>query len=396
MSGRLPASRWRSLLLVFALVPALGCQSAAHQPIPPEKQIIVVFTDTNRADPVTGASTRGYRGHSSWPVSLHTLARARRVARDHELRELESWPVPALQIYCVVLEVPGHTSRDALIERLNGDSRVQLAQPVHQYRLLLGEPYDDPLFDAQFGEHRPAVESIHTMTRGGGVHIAIIDGEVDADHPDLRGQVRRHAAAADPSDVSMLLHGTAVAGVVAAAAGNGEGLVGLAPDADVTVYGACRHRDGSQVRCTSISLALAIERATRDRADVLNLSLTGPADWLIRRLLEYAYQRGAVLVAATDVGSPHDFPASLPFVHAAGELAAPWFAQSTRFSTRAGGGYQVFTGSSMSAAGATGAAALLRSQRSVADTRTGLDTLLDSECRRQHPAIPAKIASWRL
>lgn len=385
MRHRFPASRWRSLLLLLALGVAVGCQSNGQQAIPSQRQIIAVFADEQRTDPVTGASTRGYRGRSGWPVSLHTLARVRRVAEDHDLRELEAWPVPALQIYCVVMAVPEHASRDALIRRLNADARIELAQPVHQYRLLLGQPYDDPLFDVQFGKHRPALESVHTMTRGGGVRIAIIDGEVDTSHPDLRGQVRRHAASPRSVDLSMLMHGTAVAGVVAAMPGNGEGLVGLAPDAEVTAYGACRHRHGSQVRCTSVSLALAIERATEDGADVINLSLTGPADWLLERLLEHAHERGAVLVAATDGGTTQSFPASLPYVHAAGELATPWFAQSTRFSTRAGGGYQVFTGASMSAAGATGAAALLLSERSVADARIGLDALLDPDCQAPRP-----------
>lgn len=369
-------------VFMAALLLVAGCQSTPPTSVEPERQLLAVFANDLGAEPVTGASTRGYRGRTDWPVSLHTLVRARRVARDHELREIQAWPIRALGIYCVVLEVPPGTARQLLIRRLNGDPRVMQAQSVNQYQGMLGEAYDDPLFDVQFGEHGRTLESIHAITRGSGVRVAIIDGQVDVDHPDLRGQVRPRYADSMPEDRDMLRHGTAVSGVVAAAAGNSEGLVGIAPDAEVSVYAACRHVDGGTTRCTSVSLAQAIEQAVEDRSDVMNLSLAGPSDWLLERLLEHAHERDVLLIAAESHDEGHGFPASLPFVHAAGEESSPWFAQPARFSTLAGGGYQMFFGASMSAAGASAVATLLRSQRSARDTSEQLELLLGPDCSR--------------
>src|SRR5690606_10526936 len=104
-------------------------------------------------------------------------------------------------------------------------------------------------------------------------------------------------------------------------------------------------------------------------------------DWLLERLLRLAREHGALLVAADARGDPaRRFPASLPFVHGVGEDTPSWFAREARFSTRAGGGYQLFFGSSMSAAGAAGMAALLRALRPADEAGVLLDDLLRDGC----------------
>lgn len=372
-------------LLIVHLTTLGGCQSLAPSRIDPDRHVLAVFANDLDTVPVTAASTRGYRDGSGWPVSLHTLARARRVVRDHGLHQVYAWPVRALDIYCVVLETPPGTSREALLARLQADPRVVRAQPVHSYRGMFRRMYDDPLFDVQFGEHRQTLESLHAVTRGAGVRVGIIDGQVDLSHPDLRGQLRARYGPTGANHHAMLRHGTAVAGVIAAAAGNNEGLVGLAPDARVSVYAACDTLAGAETRCTSVSLAEALEHAIADGSDVINMSLAGPRDWLLEQLLRTAHERDVVLIAAANptagpVPGAQSFPGSLPFVHAVGDRAGPWFTHPEQFSTLAGGGYQLFVGASMSAAGATGIATLLRSRRSAGETRAQLRHVLDADC----------------
>ncbi len=373
----------RSIYLPSALLLAAACSAIPPEALPPERQVLIVLADDGAGPPLPSGSRRGYRHDQGWHVSLHTRAHASRVARDHHLRAVHAWSIRPLEVFCVVLQVPDGASVDRTVANLATDPRVRHAQPVHVFRGMISRTYDDPLFELQYGRNTSALASLHALTIGQGVRVAIVDGQVDAAHPDLKGQIARQRPPPIPAETRALRHGTAVAGVVAAAAGNGEGLVGLAPGADVTVYAACRQVDGPVTRCTTVSLAEAIEQAIADRADVINLSIAGPEDWVLERLLHHAHERGSVVVGADgDRDGEHGFPASLPYVHAAGTGSAPWFAGPERFSTRAGGGYQVFFGSSMSAAGISGAAALLRSRYSGSDTQTILRGLLELDCTR--------------
>lgn len=372
----------RLLMLALALSLTAACAMRPPLPdLPPERQVLVILTDDLTSHLLPAGSRRAYRGDRQWPVSLHTRADARRLASDYRLRELYAWPIPHLELFCVVFQVPESVNPQTLIHRLGQDPRVTHAQPVNEFQGMIADVYDDPLFEVQYGEHARALESVHAVTTGAGVRIGIVDGPVDDTHVDLAGQIVGQFPNGKVGSVDELRHGTAVAGVIAAAAGNGEGVVGLAPDATVNIYAGCRLTHQRITRCTTISLAEAIEQAATDGSDIINLSIAGPEDWLLERLLEHAHERGAVLVAANNLEDPtRSFPGSLPFVHVAQPEAPPWFARQEQFSTRAGGGYQLFVGSSMSAAGVSGIAALLRSQRSGPETEAILDGMLRSGC----------------
>ncbi|WP_420117420.1 S8 family serine peptidase [Micromonospora sp.] len=76
-----------------------------------------------------------------------------------------------------------------------------------------------------------------TRGRGAGVTVAVIDSGVDATPPALAGRVRPGADAGAGGDArgdrDCTGHGTALAGIVAAARQRGTGFVGLAPEATV-------------------------------------------------------------------------------------------------------------------------------------------------------------------
>ena len=67
------------------------------------------------------------------------------------------------------------------------------------------------------------------------VRVAVIDSGVDLGHPDLAGRVAaaKSFVAGPPTDTSG--HGTVVAGVIAAKTGNGIGIAGLSPSAQLLV-----------------------------------------------------------------------------------------------------------------------------------------------------------------
>lgn len=138
--------------------------------------------------------------------------------------------------------------------------------------LLLGAaPPADPLVDQQ--HHLPTVHAFEAwdVRRGEGAVVAVLDTGVDLDHPDLAGRLVEGVDLVDrgtpPDDPQG--HGTIVAGVIAAVAGNSRGVAGVAPQAQVMPI---RVLD-EQGRGTSDIVAAGIRHAIAAEVDVINLSL---------------------------------------------------------------------------------------------------------------------------
>ena len=77
-------------------------------------------------------------------------------------------------------------------------------------------------------------------------------------------------------------------------ADNSVGIVGVAPDATLLPLRACwpDQADSDTALCSSFTLAKAIQFAVDQRVRVLNLSLGGPRDRLLERLIDRARMRG--------------------------------------------------------------------------------------------------------
>ena len=104
-----------------------------------------------------------------------------------------------------------------------------------------GSPFDDPYARLQSNVNALDVAEAHNFSRGAGIRVAIIDTGVDTEHPDLAGrtQVTRNYIDDDAVEFRNDRHGTQVAGLIAAAANNGIGIVGVAPDVKLMAYKAC-------------------------------------------------------------------------------------------------------------------------------------------------------------
>jgi subtilisin family serine protease len=122
-------------------------------------------------------------------------------------------------------------------------------------------------------------------------------------------------------------------------------------------------------------LAQALAAAIDLRADVVNLSLGGPADPLLNRLVIAGMQRGIVYVGAINPssGGAQEFPTDIAGVIGVSNLeggqtqhgkALSLYAPGTDILTLTpSGGYDFMSGSSLAAASITGGVALLLSRR---------------------------------
>jgi subtilisin family serine protease len=304
-------------ILALIVCSALGACAATHvalraPPLPADMQAdpskFVVVTVRNDSRPLTtraGATLRGYDSAGLYGVTSDARAAVRELTRDYGLREVSAWPIAALRVHCIVFRVPENTAPVQMIARLAHDPRVDSAQPLNEFatEAQVGESgYNDPYSDLQTVLSDLTVAQAQHWSRGRGVRIAIIDTGVDFEHPDLAGQIiaRRNFVDVDERTFRGDRHGTAVAGVIAAVADNHIGIVGIAPDARLLALKACWQPGATAgpAVCDSFTLAQALESAIDLQADVVNLSLAGPTDPLLARLLRRGMQRGIVFVGA--------------------------------------------------------------------------------------------------
>lgn len=315
----------------FASGPPQLSDDMRHEP---SRFVVVTVANPAQSPNVrAGATPRGY-GAGLYSVSSTAASTVRALERDHHLHQVSSWPIETLGVHCVVYAVPPDQSAEQVIARLEKDSRVESVQPLNEFKLqsnnglpAAGAPvalrmtYNDPYANLQRNLEELAINEAHEYSRGAGVRVAIIDTGVDYDHPDLKGRVFEHRnfVDADSRQFPRDLHGTQVAGVIAADAGNDFGIVGIAPEARLLTYKSCWHVNASagQAVCNSFTLAQALEAALTANANIVNLSLSGPADPLLTRLVMKGIDHGILFVGAiapagVDSGFPTGVPGVLP------------------------------------------------------------------------------------
>lgn len=339
------------------------------------RMIVVTFVDRSINRVAAGAAGNHYKRRGYYQTSTWSTRIAKQISETYRLKRINEWAISELGVYCVVYEVGGDRSVDALLETLRSDERIDTAQSMHMFHTMAIQ-HSDPYFPLQHNLRVMQIDVAHRRSTGRTIKIAVIDTGVDIEHTDLQNQVSRYQdfTGNEGKRFSADLHGTAVAGVIGARADNGIGIVGVAPDAEIIAFKACWQTtpDSMEAVCNSLTLALALNAAIRMQPHILNLSLTGPPDPLLRQLLERALAKGITVVAAAadQQNDISGFPASMRGVITAYSpeqksartmidsrmLAAPGVEILTTFP---GNTYNFVSGSSISAAQISGVAALL-------------------------------------
>ncbi|GEM_PF-689416 len=269
---------------------------------------------------------------------------------------------------------------------------VLFAEPNYRVQALDYDP-NDPAWTEQWAPRViQAAQAWDNGYRGSpGVTIAVIDSGIDASHPDFAGRLLTgyDFIQRDTSPQDECGHGTHVAGILAASGDNSVHIAGVDWNAKIlplrvlgNVNGACIGDDVDVAK----ALVWAVDH---DGADVINLSLGNlfGSSRLLEYATYYAYQRGAAVIAAAGQNNGQvSYPAAFPWVLAVGatdrfntrysmsnygaalDVMAPGLDILSTFPTQPVALYPGFTdthtlsGTSMAAAHASGAAAILASQ----------------------------------
>jgi hypothetical protein len=219
------------------------------------------------------------------------------------------------------------------------------------------------------------VDAARAVSTGAGVRVAVLDSAPQTDHPDLPPVRVVKLEGGGPYDVGV--HGTLTTGVIAAIPNNGFGIAGVAPSAEVIAIPVCKPLGATpRDSCGLFDLLRGIDLAWKEHAQVLNLSLVGPANPLLERAVNRLDDLGAIVVAAAGnegVDEPR-YPAAYPSAVGVGAVDANgaryersngggsaqiWAPGTDVLSTVPGGAFAFASGTSFAAAHVTGALAVL-------------------------------------
>ncbi|MGH8252405.1 MAG: S8 family peptidase [Steroidobacteraceae bacterium] len=347
--------------------------------------VVAVANEPGQRPLFAGGSSRGYAASDGYTVSDGARRTMHAVAGKYHLQAVAAWPIQLLRMHCAVFALPAGSTREAVLQQLHSDGRVLLAEPLQDYTVRSTQ--SDPYAAVQSGNEHMGISAAHRISRGRGVRIALIDTGLASDHPDLRGRVdvQRNFVDGDARRFQLDRHGTAIAGVIAANANNGVGIAGVAPESQLLALKACwQLQEGrDEARCNSFTLAQALASAVELKANIINLSLSGPPDPLLQALAERAMSEGIIIVGPREAGP--SFPGSLRNVLGvarsedaaanADELQAPGREVLT---LAPGGRYDFSSGSSIATGEITGVTALLLARKAGLDVRRVHALLHDS------------------
>ncbi|AFY71512.1 Thermitase [Thalassoporum mexicanum PCC 7367] len=204
----------------------------------------------------------------------------------------------------------------ALLQQLRATGLGKLTEsmePNYIYETY-GAP-NDPRYVEQWNLRSINIEEAWRTTKGKNITVAVIDTGVSKvkdlkDTEFVKGYdfVNDRELADDDNG-----HGTHVAGTIAQSTNNNYGVAGIAYQAKIMPLKVLASWGGG----TITDIAEAIRFAADHGADVINMSLGGGGETsIMREAIEYAHQKGVVIIAAAGNSSENAaaYPARYPHV----------------------------------------------------------------------------------
>jgi flagellar hook assembly protein FlgD len=273
-----------------------------------------------------------------------------------------------------VISFSNKTNISALASKLSQNGLVETVEPNY----LIKKEYTpkEPFYKNQWFHKMINTEKAWDTTKGSNnVIVAVIDGGVHTNHPELKSKIYKPFDVIDgdttlyPDD-----HATHVAGIIAASL-NQVGVAGIAPNVKIMPINVF-----SGALTTAEEVSAAITYAADNGASVINLSLGSYYySHIIENAINYAQSKGIIVIAAAGndnidkktypaayngvlgISATNEFDKSAFFSNYGTyvDFAAPG---EDIYSTIAYGRYGYMSGTSMAAPVATGTVALMMSK----------------------------------
>ncbi len=222
--------------------------------------------------------------------------------REQAITKLKAFPGVLTAEKSRMLKISGEkASAFTSVGGSSVEAKIAASAGVDQVAAAGMDVQGDPYFGDQWGLIEAQVPQAWDLgADGSGITIAIVDTGVDLNHPDLKDKlVPGYNAILDSTQSYDLQdrngHGTHVAGIAAAAKGNGYGIAGVAYNAKIMPI-KTMDRDG-QGQDTDI--ARGIRWAVDQGANIINLSLgSNGEEAVLKSAVQYALSKNCLVVAA--------------------------------------------------------------------------------------------------
>lgn len=202
------------------------------------------------------------------------------------------------QIGIAVAEKPEDVESETLANEFKAESTIDdyEALKLVQLEKTFGSKAD-PEMTKQYHLGILNAEKAWDLTMGKpNIKIAIVDSGIDLNHPDLKARIVAGMNIIEPKKPPMddNGHGTHVAGIAAATAGNGIGVAGVAPNCSLMPVKALNKGRG-----TDVDIAEAIVWAADNGADVINISIgLYTQSRAMVKAVNYALKKNVVVISS--------------------------------------------------------------------------------------------------
>ncbi len=238
------------------------------------------------------------------------------IAQQYRLVRLQGETNQLLEARVQRYRIPDRRTPAEVIAAMQGDPRIDQAQPNYLYRLQGGKAAKrahGSMIAMQYAPASLQLDAAHKLATGRQARVAVIDSGVDRQHPELVNALAGSFNAVGDRAPKPDAHGTAIAGIIGARAK----LLGVAPGVQLLAARAFFRERGGKPLTTTFVLLRAVDWSFSQKARVFNLSFTGPEDNAVRKILKSAHDRGSILVAAAGNAGPRAppaYPAAYPHV----------------------------------------------------------------------------------
>ena len=274
---------------------------------------------TPPADKLDSATEPHVKGQIVVTMQMEKGPQLIRLLQDkYKLSLIESFTVKALKQTVATFS----TEQDlaVLIREIGKESGV-----IQTQKNRIFGTFGEPKSDMQNLCALMNFSKLHKYRRGKRVIVALIDTGVDLSHEDLKKRVVYSENFIKGSPYRAEVHGTAVAGIIAASI-NDSGIEGIAPEVELLALRACEQVSEKEPvgKGYTTSIIQALDKAIEKKARVVNMSFGSPTpDPIITSLIIEGTRQGILFVAPVGNRPGQEypaFPASCPGVIAVGGL----------------------------------------------------------------------------
>ena len=242
-----------------------------------------------------------------------------RLSTTYGITRVADWPLPAINIHCIIFENHGKLSRESLVTALTLEPGVESVQAVNTFNVQTIErpevhpqTYHFPHRLLQLGTYSSQTSISPFRSRGKAVKVAVVETGGDNNHSVIRASTDNTINFVDLEEEKIRSNThDMVEGKVNSTVENGDtATISLTPDTELFPVKACWHvkKGKGDAQCNTITLAKALNYSIKENVNIIFLSLFGPQDPILNRLVTAAIDRN---IAVVDARSPrHSFNTS--------------------------------------------------------------------------------------